>query len=303
MTVPASIQPHTTDTYAHQALALIAQHRLLTSTQLHQMLMPHTPPRKIHNVLAPLRAEGLLAHTSLGVRSGLKAHFLTSAGAQAVTDWPELRGRTATVIASPRVAVMRAAHTLTGVRAHLTFLNDARERGDEYQALDWMPEVTHRLPDTGGQDRLIADAVLHYTAVQPRRLQYRAFVEIDRTTMSSERLARKLITYARFHDYIPQPAGRRGTVADQGAALFAWQRFYPRFPRLLFVLTGAPRATLTARIEDLRRMTADHDLVSRLAAHVPLGAAVLEDLEESGPSSQVWTPLASTAERRGWMHL
>ncbi|MFD8886725.1 replication-relaxation family protein [Streptomyces erythrochromogenes] len=303
MTSPVVIQPDTADTYAHRALALIAQHRLLTSTQLHQMLMPHTPPRKIHNVLAPLRAEGLIAHTALGVRSGLKVHFLTAAGAQTVINWPELRGRAATVIGSPAAASMRAAHTLTGVRAHLTFLAEARERGDEYQALDWMPEVTHRLPDTGGEDRLIADAVLHYTAAQPRRLQYRAFVEIDRTTMSSERLARKLITYARFHDYTPQPAGRRGTVADQNAALFAWQRFYPRFPRILFVLTGAPRATLTARIADLRRMTADHDLVTRLAAHVPLGAAVLEDLEEAGPSGPVWTPLAGTGERRGWMQL
>ncbi|WP_030775632.1 replication-relaxation family protein [Streptomyces sp. NRRL F-2664] len=303
MTRPAVIQPGTADTYAHQALALIAQHRLLTSTQLHQMLMPHTPPRKIHKVLAPLRAEGLIAHTALGVRSGLKAHFLTAAGAQVAADWPELRGRAATVIASPTAASMRAAHTLAGVRAHLAFLTEARERGDEYQPLDWMPEVTHRLPDTGGQDRLTADAVLHYTATQPRRLQYRAFVEIDRTTMSSERLARKLITYARFHDYTPQPAGRRGTAADQNAALSAWQRFYPRFPRILFILTGAPRATLTARITDLRRMAADHGLVTRLASHVPLGAAILEDLEEAGPSGPVWTPLAGTGERRGWTHL
>lgn len=165
-----------------------------------------------------------------------------------------------------------------------------------------MPEVTHRLPDTGGEDRLIADAVLHYTAARPRRLHYRAFVEIDRTTMSSERLARKLITYARFHDYIPLPAGRRGTVAEQASTL-AWQRFYPRFPRILFILTGASRTTLTNRIEDLRRMAADHELVTRFATHVPLGAAVLEDLEEAGPSSPVWTPLTGASELRGWMHL
>ncbi|WP_306432477.1 replication-relaxation family protein [Streptomyces sp. A1136] len=100
-----------------------------------------------------------------------------------------------------------------------------------------------RLHVTGGEDRLIADAVLHYTATRPRRLQYRAFVEIDRATMSSERLARKLITYARFHDYTPQPIGRRGTVADQ-AAMLAWQRTYPRFPRILFILTGAPHYLL-----------------------------------------------------------
>ncbi|MFB7176915.1 replication-relaxation family protein [Streptomyces sp. NPDC056257] len=302
MTIPTMIQPDTSDTYAHRTLALIAQHRLLTTTQIHRMLMPHTPPRKVHKVLGPLRTEGLIAHTVLGARSGLQAHFLTASGAQTVSNWPELRGRQATVIPSPAAASLRAAHTLTGVRAHLAFLTDAQSRGDEYEPLDWVPEVTHRLPDTGGEDRLIADAVLHYTATRPRRLQYRAFVEIDRTTMSSERLARKLITYARFHDYTPHTTGRRGTVADQASSL-AWQRCYPRFPRILFILTGAPRATLTNRIADLRRMTADHDLVTRFAAHVPLGAATLDDLEALGPSGPVWTPLAGTTEPRGWTQL
>lgn len=143
--------------------------------------------------------------------------------------WPVLRGRPLQALANSTEASLRAAHTLTGVRAHLAFLTDARRRGDEYGPLDWVPEIAHRLPDTGGEDKLIADAVLHYTATRPRRLQYRAFVEVDRATMSSERLARKLISYARFHDYTPQPVGRRGTVADQ-AAMLAWQRFYPRFP-------------------------------------------------------------------------
>ncbi|MEU9148084.1 replication-relaxation family protein [Streptomyces sp. NPDC048349] len=302
MTSTAVIQTDTNDTRAHQALALIAQHRLLATTQIHQMIMPHTPPRKVHKVLGPLRAEGLITHTVLGGRSGLQAHFLTPAGSQAVSDWPELRGRHADPITSPTAAALRAAHALTGVRAHLAFLADARTRNDEYQPLDWTPEVTHRLPDTGGEDRLVADAVFHYTAVHPRRLHYRAFVEIDRTTMSSERLARKLITYARLYDYTPQQAGRRQTVAHQ-ASTYAWQRFYPRFPRVLFILTGASRTTLTNRIADLRRMTADHELVTRFATRVPLGAAVLEDLEEQGPSAPVWTPLAGAAERRGWMQL
>ncbi|MER6521822.1 replication-relaxation family protein [Streptomyces sp. NPDC001553] len=302
MTTDTMPQPSTADSHAHRALALIAQHRLLTTTQIHQMLTPNTPPRKIHKELAPLREEGLIAHTVLGGSHRLQAHFLTPAGAQAVQDWPELRGRSATVIQSPAAAGLRAAHTLTGVRAHLAFLTDARARGDEYEPLDWVPEVTHRLPDTGGEDRLIADAVLHYTVTQPRRRQYRAFVEIDRATMSSERLARKLISYARFHDYTPQPA-RRGTVADQGASMLAWQRFYPRFPRVLFVLTGASRPTLTNRITDLRHMATDHDLVTRLGASVPLGATVLEDLEAEGPHAKIWTPLTGDPEPRGWTKL
>ncbi|MER5870504.1 replication-relaxation family protein [Streptomyces sp. NPDC002044] len=301
MTTATVAQPDTADTHAHRALALIAQHRLLTSPQLHQLVMPGALPNKIHKILRPLREDGLIAHTALGGR-GYHAYFLTPAGTQAVGDWPELRGRHISTIPSPAAAALRAAHTLTGVRAHLTFLKDARARRDEYQALDWVPEVTHRLPDTGGEDRLVADAVFHYTSTGARRMHYRAFVEIDRATMSSERLARKLITYARFHDYTPQTPGRRGTVADQDTPL-AWQRFYPRFPRILFILTGASRTTLANRIADLRRMTADHDLVTRFAARVPLGAAILEDLETQGPASPVWTPLAGAPELRGWTQL
>ncbi|MGW0751974.1 replication-relaxation family protein [Streptomyces sp. NPDC002587] len=301
MTTAATLQPTTSDTRAHQALALIAQHRLVTSTQLHQMLAPEAPTRKVYRVLTPLRADGLIAHTVLGRNSGLQAHFLTPAGAQTVRDWPELRGRAPAVL-TDAAASLRAAHTLTGVRAHLAFLANARTRGDEYGALDWVPETAHRLPDTGGEEQVIADAVFHYTATRPRRRQYRAFVEVDRATMSSERLARKLISYARFHDYTPQPAGRRTTVADQGAML-AWQRFYPRFPRILFILTGASRTSLARRIDDLRHMTADHELVARFAAHVPLGAAILEDIETAGPSAPVWTPLAGPADPKPWMEL
>lgn len=301
MNTATAAHPDTADTHAHRTLALIAQHRLLTSPQLHQLVMPAALPNKIHKILRPLREDGLIAHTALGGR-GYHAYFLTAAGTQAVGDWPELRGRHVAAIPSPAAAALRAAHTLTGVRAHLTFLTDARARGDEYQALDWVPEVTHRLPDTGGEDRLIADAVFHYTVTGTRRMHYRAFVEIDRATMSSERLARKLITYARFHDYTPQAPGRRGTIADQDTPL-AWQRFYPRFPRILFILTGASRTTLTNRIADLRRMTADHELVTRFATRVPLGAATLEDLEAQGPASPVWTPLAGAADPRGWTQL
>ncbi|MGW5342914.1 replication-relaxation family protein [Streptomyces sp. NPDC004050] len=296
-----AVHPPVADTRAHQALALIAQHRMVTTTQLNQMLTPNRPPKGLYKVLTALRGEGLIAHTVLGRSSRLQAHYLTGAGAHIVKNWPELRGRPPAVLTNA-AASLRAAHTLTSVRAHLAFLSDARTRGDEYDPLDWVPEIAHRLPDTAGTDQVIADAVLHYTATTPRRLQYRAFVEIDRTTMSSERLARKLISYARFHEYVPQPPGRRHTIAEQ-TALMAWQRFYPRFPRLLIILTGAPRSTLTRRIQDLRHMTASHHLVTHFATQVPLGATILEDIEDHGPQAPVWTPLAGNPEPRGWTDL
>lgn len=296
------LQPTAGETVPHRALALLAQHRLVTSPQLRQMLAPDKTRQWTWKVLSELRDDELITSTRLPGSTRLKAWFLTARGVRVTAGWPELRGNTAQAPESAMDASLRAAHTLASVRTHLAFLADARVRGDEYGPLDWVPEVSHRLPDTGGEDRLIADAVMHYTASSPRRLQYRAFVEVDRATMSSERLARKLISYARFHDYVPQQPGRRGTVADQ-AAMLAWHRFYPRFPRLLFVLTNASPVTLEHRIEDLRAMTAGHQLVARLAKNVPLGAAVLEDLEEHGASAPVWTPLSGPGDRCSWTEL
>ncbi|MEV7297131.1 replication-relaxation family protein [Streptomyces microflavus] len=296
------LQPTVAESVEHRALALLAQHRLVTTPQIHQMLRPDKTRQRTGRILNQLREEQLIAFTFVPGSTRLRAWFLTARGVRVTARWPELRGNTAQAPESAMDASLRAAHTLASVRTHLAFLADARVRGDEYGPLDWVPEVSHRLPDTGGEDRLIADAVMHYTASSPRRLQYRAFVEVDRATMSSERLARKLISYARFHDYVPQQPGRRGTVADQ-AAMLAWHRFYPRFPRLLFVLTNASPVTLEHRIEDLRAMTAGHQLVARLAKNVPLGAAVLEDLEEHGASAPVWTPLSGPGDRCSWTEL
>jgi hypothetical protein len=116
--------------------------------------------------------------------------------------------------------------------------------------------------------------------------------------MSSERLAIKLIDYARLFTYEAQPVGRR-RPAPAGPA---WLRWYPVFPRILFILTGAPRHRLAHRIHDLQAMTAQHPLVATLARQAPLAAAVLEDLEEHGPAGAVWVPLTG-GEPRPWTEL
>jgi hypothetical protein len=181
------------------------------------------------------------------------------------------------------------------LRAHLAFATDARRRGDEHGPLDWTPEVAHPLNDG---EKLIADAVLHYTLIRAgQRTKLRAFIEVDRATMGSERLATKLIEYARLWAYEPQPAGRQRPRHPSGAA---WLRWYPLFPRVLFILTGASRPVLTHRISDLQAMAAQHPLVAALARDVPLGAATLEDLEYHGPTADVWTPLAAGEDQCPW---
>ncbi|WP_442906921.1 replication-relaxation family protein [Kitasatospora sp. NBC_01246] len=91
-----------------------------------------------------------------------------------------------------------------------------------------MPEVYHRFGEGPG-GTVIPDGLLHYSKKGPDRVLHRAFVEVDRGTMASEKLASKLIAYARFHDHHPVPAHLRRTSHSQ-SVLPAWQQRYPAFP-------------------------------------------------------------------------
>ncbi|MFD4955300.1 replication-relaxation family protein [Streptomyces sp. NPDC058451] len=293
-TVPTGHTPSPVEPLPHQLLAVLGQHRMATTNQLHDLLRPGTARQTVSTPLNKLRRHGLVDYTVLPQSNRSRAWYLTGQGARLVRDLPALRGRPPYPITSATAASLKTPHTLTVVRTHLTFVADARRRGDEHGHLDWTPEVSHPLSDG---EKIITDALMHYTVIgDDQRTKLRAFVEVDRTTMSSERLASKLIEYARLWSYEPQPVGRQRS--RQSAAPGAvWLRWYPVFPRVLFVLTGASSYVLGSRISDLQAMVAQHPLVGTLARQVPLGAAVLDDLELRRPTGDVWVPLAGGAPR------
>ncbi|MFD9464486.1 replication-relaxation family protein [Streptomyces sp. NPDC060027] len=294
---PPPFTPSPLEPLPHQLLAALAQHRMATTGQLRLLLRPHATRQAISQPLNRLRTHGLINYTVLPRSNRTRAWYLTPDGARLTRNWPALRGRPPYPITSTTAASLKTPHTLTAVRAHLTFVRDARRRGDEHGHLDWTPEVTHPLSE---RERVIADAVMHYTLNHDQqRRKLRAFIEIDRATMSSERLAAKLIDYARLWSHPSQPANhrrpRQHTETDA-----AWLRWYPVYPRILFILTGASPTTLANRINDLRDMTTQHPLVAALARNVPLGAATLNDLETAGPSQNVWVCLAGAPDRQPW---
>ncbi|MGW5739724.1 MULTISPECIES: replication-relaxation family protein [Streptomyces] len=284
----------------HQLVSALAQHRMATTGQLRELLRPGTARQTLSTPLNKLRHKGLVDYTVLPRSHRTRAWYLTSEGARLARDFPALRGRAPYPITSATAASLKTPHTLTVLRAHLAFATDARRLEHEHRPWDWTPEVSHPL---GEGERLIADALMHYTLNRPDggRTKLRAFIEVDRSTMSSERMASKLIEYARFHLYQPTPAGRRAPVSGLDGPL--WTRWYPLFPRVLFILTGAGRRTLANRTADLRSMAQVHPAVAHLARHVPLGAAVLEDLEQHGPTAAVWTPLTGDDQQRSWTDL
>ncbi|WP_042370613.1 replication-relaxation family protein [Streptacidiphilus neutrinimicus] len=291
---------------AYLLLACIAQHRMATTAHLHALTAPDRHPNTTRRRLQALHEQHLTDHVVLARPSSQQLWYLTPAGRDLAQQLPELRDQDLPPApAEPALAArLRAQHTVAVLRTHLAFLTDARRRGDEYGPLDWTPEVYHRLSESRSE-ALIPDALLRYTANHDSgRTQLRAFVEVDRATMSSERLASKLMTYSRFLDHTPSPAPAQRRTSANTAAHPTWMRHYPVFPRVLFVLTDASPTTLENRIHDLRAMAAGNPLAARLARKVPLGAAVLEDLEEQGPSAPVWTPLAGEdTTPRGWAEL
>ncbi|MFF0794715.1 replication-relaxation family protein [Streptomyces spiralis] len=287
-TLPPGRTPSPLEPLPHQLITALAQHRMATTSQLHQLLRPHATRQTVSAPLNQLRRKGLVDYTVLPTSHRARAWYLTGQGARLTRDFPALRGRPAYPITSATAASLKTPHTLTVVRAHLAFVTDARHLGDEHGYLDWTPEIAH---PTGDGHHLIPDALMHYTRTEgPHRIKLRAFVEVDRATMGSERLASKLIEYARLWSYTPQPT-RRPRPTQHTPTGSAWLRWYPLFPRILFVLTGAARRTLEHRINDLQAMTAQHPHVAALARAVPTGAAILEDCEEHGPSAEIWTPL------------
>ncbi|MEU4086435.1 replication-relaxation family protein [Streptomyces aureus] len=282
---------------AHQLLATLAQHRMATTAQLHVLLRPDRTRQSVSQQLNTLRRESLVDFAVLPQSYRSRVWYLTPTAARLTRDWPALRGRPPYPITSASAASLKTPHTLTVLRTHLAFVADARRRGDEHGHLDWTPEVFHTI---GDGDRVVADAVMHYTVTSGRqgdhRRKLRAFIEVDRTTMSSERLAAKLIEYARLWAYEPPAIGRRRAAGP------GWLRWYPVFPRVLFVLTGAGRQALRNRISDLEAMAAQHPLVADFARNVKLGATVLEDVEAHGAAAQVWVPLAG-GDKRPWSEL
>lgn len=221
---PATAAPtRSFHTLGREILELLYQHRVLSTPQLHVLLtLPEKRPGRpvyLRWQLGELHQAGLVdrirAHGPGGrgrVQSQPFLWFLTEAGAASVEEAGELPSRPYRV--SPEsVAGARQAHTLGVNEVGVAFVEWARRLGHECGPLDWTPEVANRIRD--GQrrfedDHVISDAVLNYVHMERggRRTMLSFFVEFDRATMTSARLAAKLQAYGRLYEYVPQSADR-----------------------------------------------------------------------------------------------
>lgn len=315
---PTPVRHTSFQALAALALSVLYQHRVMSTDQLHRLLQPEADsPKYLQEQLRQLRTAGLVqslrarrVHRPGEVGYGHPPRkapylwFLTEEGAQTVEAGGEVDSRPYRVTPES-VAGARQWHTLAVNETGIAFARHAARLGHECGPLDWVPEVAHRIRD--GQrriedDHVISDAVLRYVDVQRgRRTMLTLFIEVDRTTMTTARLAAKVAAYGRLFEYVPQhPDRARRSAASTRPA---WQYRYPVFPRLLVVLDGDPSPSLPERLatrtEDLYALTKADPRLARLAGQLSIGVTTLHLLRERGPFERVFTPLLKgTAENR-----
>lgn len=178
------------------------------------------------------------------------------------------------------------AHTLAVNEVGLCFLRAARERGDEFSPRSWRHEVAHPIGSAPGMRRgelLIADAVFTYMVARGEdlTLEYR-FCELDRGTLPSERLARKLARYARLYRFRPRAERRDGEAPPP-----AWRTHYVAFPIVLVCFADRPAAELRRRqrlVAALCRMEPE----LQATPEVSFSFCLLDELREQGPFAPVF---------------
>ncbi len=275
-------------------LESLHQHRLLSTPQIRALHMPRATPRWSQALLSDLRGRGLAASARGDHGTGL--WYLTPLGAQTIqaAGTPaEPRRRTTT---PAQASGPLRAHTLAVNDAAIAFVKAARERsGDECGPLAWRHEIAHACaPGRGrhGSHLLIADALLSYVQLRAddRLILHQRFVELDRGTVPTERLAAKLARYAQLRDY------RTPENTDDPL----WRTYYREFPQVLVVLADQNPSAERSRTQRTIALYRTDPGVARHGA-VPTSLTSLRALSARGPFAPIFISAEHPERYRDWL--
>jgi hypothetical protein len=272
-----------------EILLSLAEHRALSTAQVAEVHLPDRSLRRAQQVLASLGRAGLAAHAEAAAAPRRLWH-LSEAGASLVWESGLLDREPRPAGRAEALGPLRA-HTLAVNDAAICFLRAARERGDEFGALSWRHEIAHPLNAGRGRRRrvLIADAVLSYLRIEEAEVVLeQRFLELDRATLSVDRLAAELGRYALL----------RAAGDPEGEPL--WRSRYPSFPAVLCVLSGAPRAALERRRDVALALLGSDPGLSR-AREPEISICLLEDLRERGPFAPVFRSARAPDSPFDWL--
>lgn len=274
---------------AVEILASLAAHRVLSTPQVHAIHSPAAELRWVQKLLGRLRAAGL-ADYARSAHGRRRLWYATERGARLARQAGILEGEPP--LGAELATGPLAAHTLAVNEAAICFLRAAGERGDDFGPLAWRHEVFHPLSRGRGRRRrsLVADAVFTYLRSDGEEIAIeQRFLELDRATLSVDRLAAELARYAELY---------RAKEAKGGEPL--WRARYPVFPPVHCVLAGGPRRTLARRRSTASVLLASDPLLSR-TPEVAISICLLEDLRCEGPYAPVFRDVRDPGRPIDWL--
>jgi hypothetical protein len=274
---------------AVEILASVGEHRILSTAQVWAIHFPGRSRRRAQQALAYLERAGLVAHVD-SPRSPRRIYFLTERG----VDLELAAGgeRRVKLLAPEQAGGSLSAHTLGVNEVGISFLKAARERDDEFGPLSWRHEVAHPLNRGRGRARrrLIADAVFTYVRTDNEYFYVdQRFVEVDRATLSVERLVAELARYGQLY-----------RARDKGSTDPLWRAYYPHFPHVICALAGASRKALCRRRDVALVLLADHPALDR-AHGVKIQFCLLNDLKERGPYAPIFRAVGDREKPVNWI--
>jgi protein involved in plasmid replication-relaxation len=270
--------------------ASLAQHRVLSTPQLGAIHFPGRSSRWVQSVMARLAEAGLVAYVpSLGAPGApRRLWYATERGAR-------VAGEAGLLESMPRLLDAEAAagplqrHTLAVNDSAIAFLQSARKRCDEFGPLSWHHEVPHRLGRGRRAGTVFADAVLTYVRLTESEVVIeQRFLELDRATLSVDRLAAELARYA----LLLVAEGKRGERV--------WRTQYPSFPPVVCVLTGASRAALQRRRDTVVALLQSNLHFSEVP-ELSVRLCLAEDLAERGPFEPIFTDARDPEVPVSWL--
>jgi hypothetical protein len=261
-----------------EIIASLGEHRVLSTEQVQTIHLPGRSLRRTQQILAGIEGAGLIHHVDTRT-APRRLWFVSERGAALAFELVGLETQPRVLQAADAAGPLRA-HTLAVNDAAICFLKAARERGDEFGPFSWRQEIAHPMSRGRGRRRrtLFADAVLTYLRPEDNDtvLELR-FLELDRATLSVDRLVAELSRYAQLY---------RATDAE-GQPL--WRDRYPVFPRVLCVLTGASREALTTRRTFASMLLRDHPAMAQARGEVSISFCRFEDLQRKGPFAPIFS--------------
>jgi len=274
---------------AVEILASLAAHRVLATPQVHAIHSREAELRWVQKLLGRLRAAGLADYVR-SAHGRRRLWHATERGARLAHEAGALEAEPP--VGAELAAGPLAEHTLAVNEAAICFLRAAAERGDDFGPLAWRHEVYHPLSRGRGRRRrsLVADAVFTYLRQDESNIAIeQRFLELDRATLSVDRLAAELARYAELY---------RAKEPKAGEPL--WRARYLVFPQVHCVLAGAPRRALSRRRSTASVLLAGDPLLSR-TPEVAISICLLEDLRREGPYAPIFRGVRDPGKPVDWL--